>query len=170
MAFWTVKTHYKKSCSQHEYFTQSDGDGRIKVTDGFRYCEYRIETDDDKFPEFEFTYVPGGDGKKDSLDLNNVCDNNIVESEMIEMFDGGCWFEIDFEGIEDEEEEERLREKILEEGSYSIEDDGEWYLDETEVWVWGPLEIINEETKERRIIIADENGKIVDFKEDEHGY
>ena len=56
------------------------------------------------------------------------------------------------------------------EGSYSIEDDGEWYLDETEVWVWGPLEIINEETKERRIIIADENGKIVDFKEDEHGY
>ena len=62
--------------------------------------------------------------------------------------------------------EKLLREKIEEEGSYSIEDDGEWYLDETEVWVWGPLEVTNEETGETRIIIADEDGNVTDFKEE----
>ena len=167
MALWTLKTHYKKSCEQHEFFNQQDGNGRIKVISGFRSCEYSIETSDDNFPEFEFTRVPGGNDKKDSLDLNNLCVNNIETSELVEMFDGNCWLEIEIEGVEDEEEEDNLREKIAEEGSYSIEDDGEWYLDETEVWVWGPLEVTNEETGESRIIIADENGNVSDFKEEE---
>jgi hypothetical protein len=84
------------------------------------------------------------------------------------MFDGGCWGDIEIEGIEDEDEEDRLRVLIEEEGSYAIEDDGDgnWYLDETEVWVWGPLEVIDE-AGNSRIIIADENGNVTDFKEEE---
>jgi len=162
MAWFSVKTYYKKSCEQHEYFVQREGEGRIKVVDGFRFCEYKIETNDDKFPEFEFTFVPGGDGKKDSLDLNNLTGKNIEYSELVEMFDGGCWGGVEVEGIEDEDEVEELEEFISENGAYALEDEDEWYLDETEVWVWGPLEVTDEDGN-TRIIIADENGNITDF-------
>ena len=80
------------------------------------------------------------------------------------MFDGGCWGDIEIEGV-DEDEEERLRELINEEGSYALEDDGDWYLDETECWVWGPLEIEDEEGNVR-IICADEDGNLIDFEDD----
>lgn len=166
MALWTVKTHYKKSCEQHEYFVQRDGEGRIKVIDGYRRCEYSVETSDDNFPEFEFTEVPDGDGKRDSLDLNCLGGDNIISSELVEMFDGGCWGDVEIEGVEDEEEVERLEELINEEGSYALEDDGDWYLSDTEVWVWGPIEVTSEDGTSR-IIVADENGNVVDFKEEE---
>ena len=163
MAWYTVKTYYKKSCEQHEYFVQRDGEGKIKVIDGFRRCEYNVETNDDEFPNFEFTEVPGGDGKKDSLDLNSLGGDNIESSELVEMFDGGCWGDIEIEGVD--EDEERLRELINEEGSYAIEDDGDWYLEDTEVWVWGPLEVTDEDGN-TRIIIADEDGNVTDFVEE----
>ena len=70
--WWTVKTYHKKSCEQHEYFVQRDGPGRITVTDGFRWCEYNVETNDGEFPRFEFTNVPGGNSHKDSLDMNSL--------------------------------------------------------------------------------------------------
>jgi hypothetical protein len=166
MAIWTIRTHYKKSCEQHEHFVQRDGDGKILVKDGYRSCEYTIETSDDNFPEFEFAEVPGGDGKKDSIDLNSCCTGNIESSDLVEMFDGGCWGDIEIEGIDDEDEIERLEELINEEGSYALEDDGDWYLSDTEVWVWGPLEV-EDENGNVRIIVADENGNVVDFREDE---
>lgn len=164
MATWTIKTHYKKSCEQHEHYVQREGNGRILVTDGFRFCEYTIETSDDDFPQFEFIEVPGGDGKKDSLDLNSLYGDNIESCELVEMFDGGCWGDISFEGLTLEQEEE-LEEFISEEGAYALEDDGEWYLEDTEVYVWGPLSVTNDETGEERIIIADEDGNVVDFEE-----
>ena len=166
MATWTIKTYYKKSCEQHEHYVQREGNGRILVTDGFRFCEYTIETSDDNFPEFEFVEVPGGDGKRDSLDLNSLYGDNIESCELVEMFDGGCWGDTEIEGIDDEDEEERLREFISEEGAYALEDDGSWYLEDTEVYVWGPLVVTNDETGEERIICADEDGNVIDFKED----
>ena len=165
MAYWTVKTYHKKNVEQHEYFIQREGNGRIKVIDGFRWATFRIETEDDNFPEFEFTEVPGGNDAKDSLDLFSCSANNIVGSELIDMFDGGCWGDIEIEGL-DEEEEEKVREFIEEEGTWALEDDGEWYLDETECWVWGPIEVTNDETDEVRIIIADEDGNVSDYKDE----
>lgn len=165
MAFWTIKTYYKKSCEQHEHYVQREGNGRILVTDGFRFCEYTIETSDDNFPQFEFIEVPGGDGKRDSLDLNSLYGDNIESCELVEMFDGGCWGDTEIEGIDDEEEEERLRELISEEGAYALEDDGDWYLEDTEVYVWGPLVVTNDATGEERIICADEDGNVVDFED-----
>jgi hypothetical protein len=165
--WWTVRTHYKKSCEQHEYFVQREGDGRIKVTDGFRFCEYSVETNDGEFPKFEFTTVPGGDGKKDSLDMNSLYGDNIESSDLVEMFDGGCWGDTEITGIDDEEEVERLQEFVSENGSYALEDEGDWYLDETEVWVWGPLEVEDEDGNVR-IIIADEDGNVVDFVEEDN--
>jgi hypothetical protein len=165
MAIWTVKTYHKKNVEQHEYFIQRNGTGRIKITDGYRWATYTVETSDDNFPEFEFTEVPGGNGDRDSLDMNCVSGNNIEGSELIEMFDGGCWGDIEIEGL-DEEEEERIREFIEEEGAWALEDEGEWYLDETEVWVWGPLEVSNEDDSIKRIIIADADGNVTDFKDE----
>ena len=70
----------------------------------------------------------------------------------------------EFEGLT-LEEIEKLEEFLSENGAYALEDDGEWYLDETEVWVWGPLEVSDDEGN-TRIVIADENGNMIDFKED----
>jgi len=162
--WWTVRTYYKKSCEQHEYFVQREGEGRIKVIDGFRFCTYNVETNDGEFPKFEFTYVPGGDGAKDSLDMNSIGGANIESSELVEMFDGGCWGDNEFEGLEDDEVE-KLEEFLSENGSYALEDDGEWYLDETEVWVWGPLEVSDDDGN-TRIVCADENGNMIDFVEE----
>ena len=165
MAIWTIRTHYKKSCEQREFFYQREGDGKIISTDGFRRCEYTIETTDDEFPDIQFEEMPNGDGKKDSIDLNNLMGDNIDNVELVEMFDGGCWGDIEIEGL-DEDEEEKLREFIEEEGLYSLEDEGNWYLSDTEVWVWGPLELEDEDGNVR-VIIADNDGNIIDFVEEE---
>jgi hypothetical protein len=166
MASWTIRTHYKKSCEQIEYFYNRNIDGaKVIVRDGYRRAEFTIETTDDKFPDIQFTEVPGGDGKKDSVDLFSMYGDNIDSTELVEMFDGGCWGDTEVEGIEDEEEVERIKELISEEGSYALEDDGDgdWYLSDTECWVWGPLEIEDEEGNVR-IIIADENGNVSEFE------
>lgn len=162
--WWTVTTYYKKSCEQHEYFTHSDWAGPIKVVDGFRFCTYNVETNDGEFPQFDFTEVPGGDGKRDSLDMNCLYGNNIESSELVEMFDGGCWGDIEWPEDMDEEEQERLQEIIYENGSYALEDQEGWTLDETEVWVWGPLEVTDDQGNSR-IVIADDNGNMTDFIE-----
>jgi hypothetical protein len=169
MASWTIRTHYKKSCEQIEYFYNRNIDGaKVIVRDGYRRAEFTIETTDDKFPDIQFTEVPGGDGKKDSVDLFSMYGDNIDSTELVEMFDGGCWGDTEVEGIEDEEEVERIKELISEEGSYALEDDGDgdWYLSDTECWVWGPLEIEDEEGNVR-IIIADEDGNVIDFNNKE---
>jgi hypothetical protein len=164
MAWFTVKTHYKKSCEQHEHYVQREGDGRILVTDGFRFAEFQVETNDGKFPEFEFVTVPGGDGKKDSLDMYNLSGSNIESSELVEMFDGGCWGDTEFKGLTLEQEEE-LEEFINENGAYALEDEGDWYLEDTEVYIWGPIEVTDEDGNSR-IICADEDGNVVDFEEE----
>jgi hypothetical protein len=58
MAIWTIRTHYKKSCEQHEHFYNRKIDGaKIIVRDGFRRAEFTIETTDDNFPAIEFVEV-----------------------------------------------------------------------------------------------------------------
>jgi hypothetical protein len=166
MATWTVSTYYKKSCQEVEHWVRREGKGRLTTTNGFRYGEWTVETSDDNPPEFEFTEVPGGDGKTDSINMLDCEVNNIESVELNEMFDGGCWYDINFEDLTEEEEEE-LQEFIDENSIYDLEDreDG-WYNDETEWWIWGPIEIKNEDGKTIRIICADADGNVVDFKED----
>jgi hypothetical protein len=167
MAWYTVRTHYKKSCEQHEHFYHRNIDGaKIIVKDGYRSAEFQVETNDDKFPEFNFTNCPGGSADLDSVDLFSCFGNNVEQTELIEMFDGGCWGDIEIEGIADEDEVERLTDLINEDGSYALEEDGDgdWYLSDTECWVWGPLEVEDEEGNVR-IICADEDGNLIDFKE-----
>jgi hypothetical protein len=66
----------------------------------------------------------------------------------------------------DEEAEEELQEFIDENSIYDLED-RDWYQDETEWWIWGPIEILNESGERVRIISADDEGNLIDFKEEE---
>ena len=163
--WWKIKTYYKKSCEQHEYFSHDDYDGYLVVKDGFRFCEYNVETNDGEFPKFEFTTVPGGDGRRDSINMNDCYASNIETTELVEMFDGGCWGDIEYPDDMPEEEQERLSEFIEENGPWALEDEEGWSLSETEVWIWGPIEVTDEDGNER-IVIADEEGNMIDFKED----
>jgi hypothetical protein len=166
--YWTVKTYYKKNVEQHEYFYNRELKGaEIIVKDGYRFAEYTVETNDGNPPEFNFTQCPGGSDDPDSIDLNSCFGDNVESTELVELFDGGCWGDIEINGIHDEDEAERLEELVNEEGSWALEDDGDgnWYLSDTEVWAWGPFEITNDEGYSR-IIIADADGNAVDFKEE----
>ena len=167
MAIWTVKTHYKKNVQEVEHWRQNEGEGRLTVTNGFRWGEWTVETSDDNPPEFDFVEVPGGDGKRDSINMLDCSYKNIENVELVSMDDGGCWYDIDIEGL-DEEAEEELQEFIDENSVYDLEDREEdsWYNDETEWWIWGPIEILDESGERVRIICADADGNIVDFKEE----
>ena len=167
MAIWTVKTYYKKNVQEVEHWVQSKGEGRITVTNGFRWGEWTVETTDENPPEFEFTEVPDGNGAKDSINMLDCSVNNIENVELINMDDGGCWYDVDITGV-DEEAEQELEEFIDENSIYDLEDrDDPWYQDETEWWIWGPIEILNESGERVRIISADDEGNVVDFKEEE---
>ena len=164
MANWKVSPYYKKSCEEHEHYTK-DGLTIIRKT-GYRGASFYVETTDDNPPEFEFDYVPGGDGNKDSIDMYNCCYNNIENSELESMWDG-CWEDIEYPDDIDEEEQERLQELIEEEGIYEALEGTEGFSQsETQAWSWGPILIEDSEGNKVRMICADINGNVIDYKED----
>jgi hypothetical protein len=164
MANWKVSPYYKKSCEEHEQYTK-DGMTIVRQT-GYRGASFYVETSDDNPPEFEFDCVPGGDGKKDSIDMYNCEVNNIESAELESMWDG-CWEEVEYPEDMDEAERERLEELIEEEGDiYDVLENQEgWYQSETQAWIWGPILIEDANGKQVRIICADADGNIVDFTE-----
>ncbi len=165
MANWKVSPYYKKSCEEHEHYTK-DGMTIIRKT-GYRGASFYVETNDDNPPEFEFDFVPGGDGKKDSIDMYNAFGNNIENVELESMWDG-CWEDIEWPEDMDEEEQERLQELIEEEGDiYDVLENQEgWSQIETEAWIWGPILIENDAGETVRIIVADEDGNVTDYKDE----
>ena len=55
MSQYTIRTSQKKSCEQIEYFYNRKTKGKIVVRIGFRNAEFSLETNDDEFPDIEFT-------------------------------------------------------------------------------------------------------------------
>ena len=165
MAIWTVKTYHKKNVQEVETFEQIEGEGRVTVTNGFRWGEWEVTTTDDNLPEFEFDFVPGGDGRKDSIDMLNCSVNNIENVELLSMDDGGCWYDIEVEGFEEDSEEERIRGIVEEDGIWALEEEDNWQQGDTAWWIWGPIEICNEAGDTVRIICADADGKVVDYED-----
>ena len=159
---WTVSTYYKKSIEEVEHFTK-DGMEIIHRT-GWRSGSWTVYTNDGNPPEFEFDYVPGGDGKKDSIDINNCYGNNIEEVELVETFDG-CWDDIEWPNEIDEDEQSSIEEAMEDEGYYTALEENDWWQSDTEMWIWGPI-VIEGENNYRRIICADENGNVIDFNEE----
>lgn len=162
MAVWTVSPYYKKSIEEHEHFIK-DGMKIVHVT-GWRGGSWSVTTSDDNPPEFEFVEVPGGDGKRDSLDMNNCYDNNIEEVEFLETWDG-CYDDTEWPDDIDEDERATIEEQMEEDSYYTAFENNDWTHDDTEMYIWGPILI--EGNGIRKIIVADENGNVSDFKEDE---
>ena len=141
MANWKVSPYYKKSCEEHEHYTKDDM--TIIRKTGYRGASFYVETNDDNPPEFEFDFVPGGDGRQDSIDMYNCYGSNIENVELDSMDDG--WYgEADYPKEMSDEERQRLDELWDENGYDGWESDG-WYQSETEVWLEGPIEILNED-------------------------
>ena len=164
MANWKVSPYFKKSCEEHEIYIKDDLTIRRKT--GYRGASFYVETTDDNPPEFEFDFVPGGDGRKDSINMYDCPGSNIENVELESMWDG-CWEDIEFPEDMDEEEQERLQELFEEEGVYEVLEGNEgWSNYETEAWIWGPILIEDENGNQIRIIVADENGNVIDYKEE----
>lgn len=164
MTKWTLKNYHKKNIEEYQYFVKNEE--TIICKTNWRWGAWSIETSDNNPPHFEFTYLPGGDGNPDSIDMNNCIVNNIENVEMIETFDGG--WDLEYPNSMSQDEQDKLQERINEEGLFTVlEDEEGYYLSDTECWVWGPLEILDENDNRVLLIIADENGNIVDYKDDE---
>lgn len=164
MATWKVSPLYKKSCEEHEHYVK-DGLTIVRQT-GFRGASFIVETSDDNPPEFEFDYVPGGDGSKDSIDMYNCEVNNIESVELDSMWDG-CWEEIVYDDDLDEEERERLEALIESEGDvYDVLENQEgWSQNDGQAWIWGPIQIENDAGEVVRVICADADGNVIDYQE-----
>lgn len=159
---WTVSTYYKKSIEEHEHFVK-DGQEIIHKT-GWRGGSWIVYTNDGNPPEFEFTTVPGGNDAVDSIDINNCYSNNIEEVELDSTFDG-CWSDVEWSDDMDEDEQAEIEEAMEEDGYYEALESRDWTHNDTEMWIWGPI-LIEGENGYRRIICADEDGNVIDFKED----
>lgn len=159
---WTVSTYYKKSIEEHEEYTK-DGMTIIRKT-GWRGGTWTVYTNDGNPPVFDFTEVPGGDGKTDSISIYDAYSNNIEEVELNETWDG-CWEDIEWPDDIDEEEQERLEALIEEEGFYAIEEEG-WYQGDSATYIWGPI-LIEGDNDFRQIIQADEDGNVELVSEDD---
>jgi hypothetical protein len=162
-AWWYVRNLEKATCAQIDYYSHEDYVDRLIVQDGFRWCVYRVQTNDDMPPNFEFAVVPGGDGKKDSINLNDCCVNNIVASEVIELTEGGCFGQSQWPHDIDPDVMGDLMEFISENGYPALEFEKGWNLDETEVWVWGIIEISDIGGTVVKQIVADSEGDPIEF-------
>lgn len=159
---WTVSTYYKKSVEEHEHFVK-DGQEIVHKT-GWRSGSWTVYTNDGRPPEFEFCQVPGGDGKTDSIDMNNCYSNNIEEVELNETFDG-CWDDTVWPDDMDEDEQAAIEEVMEEEGYYDAFETNGWDHSDTECYIWGPI-LIEGDNNFRKIIVADENGVVTDFDDE----
>jgi hypothetical protein len=160
MTQWTVRNHHRFTAQETEFW--SKGKNQVLATVTWRSTTFTVETNDGKVPEFVFGKVPGGNDAIDSIDLNNQAGNNNIEScDLYESMDGD-------NGIEAVKMSarafEKLEESFYEDGIEAIENAGFSHND-TEFWMWGPIEIYDENEKLVTIIIADENGVVSEYKD-----
>lgn len=137
MATWTVKTAYKKSVEEHEIWTK-DGEEIRRVT-GFRWGSWTVTTSNDEPPNFELAATPGGSADLDSINMNDCFADNVEDVEL-DGLDDGWYGDVTYPDSMDDDERERLDE-LWEEDSYDGWESDGWYNSETEVWIWGPIEI-----------------------------
>jgi hypothetical protein len=124
---WKLSTIEKKSCTQIEFFKKGELTAQREI--GWRWCWARYNEKPD---------LSDYDPNKDQVELYALGDIDDMEQ------DDGCWEEWTWpEGV-DEEESERLEEIYNEEYDEGLEIEG-WVLDDTEYWVSGPLELVEEE-------------------------
>lgn len=137
MTTWTVTTTQKKSCEEHEIWYNSEKKWTIKRINGFRWATFTVETTDDNPPEDLDPENPEG------IEMYSYFSDNAENgAELVSMDDG--WYG-DWEWDPNMSDEDIAAvEEGWEEDSYSYMESNNWYNDETEAWLYGPLEITKE--------------------------
>ncbi len=131
MTIWRIRNYHKKNAVERQFWTK-DGVEIIR-DDGFRWGEWTCESEE-----------------RPDIDLANPDGYELMSTdydwEMQEMNDGS-WAEWHWPEDMPEEERERI-EAIWDEHWYEgMEEDG-WVNDDTENWIYGPIELMNVDTGE----------------------
>ena len=156
MKNWIIKTHHKKCILEREFWSNNEKD--IVKRTIWRSGSWKITTNDIQIPNWVFTNTPGGDEAKDSVDIYSY-PGNFDDAELIETWDGGI--EVEWPDDIDDKEKSRL-ESIIEEDIFELEEE-DWFHEDTEMWIWGPIEIQDENGKTVKIVCADKDGNMIDY-------
>ena len=156
MKNWIIKTHHKKCILERQFWSNNEKD--IVKRTIWRSGSWKITTNDSQIPNWVFTNTPGGDEAKDSVDIYSY-PGNFDDAELIETWDGGI--EVEWPDDIDDKEKSRL-ESIIEEDIFELEEE-DWFHEDTEMWIWGPIEIQDENGKTVKIVCADKDGNMIDY-------
>lgn len=131
MAVWKITNLHKKNAVERQFWTKNG----ITVTkdEGFRWGTWTCESDDR--PDIDLANPDGYDV---------LCTD--YDWEMEDMNDG-CWVEWTFPDDMDEEEQERIQALWDEDWYEGMESDG-WTNDDSEHWIYGPIQLTNIDTGE----------------------
>ena len=131
MAFWKVSTLQKKSCEEREIW--SKGNKSIIRINGFRWGTFTLETTDDNPPD-GIT-----EENKEGINIYDYTSSNF-KSIALDSMDDGWVGDCELSDNIDEDEQAELLEGMEDDYYEYLETNG-WVNDETEVWLFGPLEI-----------------------------
>ena len=131
MAFWKVSTLQKKSCEEREIW--SKGNKSIIRINGFRWGTFTLETTDDNPPD-GIT-----EENKEGINISDYTGSNF-KSIALDSMDDGWLGDCELSDNIDEDEQAELLEGMEDDYYEYLETNG-WVNDETEVWLFGPLEI-----------------------------
>lgn len=137
MTKFVVSTKYKKSVEEHEFW-EKDQD-TIIIVKGYRWGSWYVTSSDKNEPDFVRVHNPLGPESLLSIDMNNCCDNNIVDVDLISLDDVWC-NDIIYPDNFTETEREYMDELLDKDGSEGWEQEG-WIQTETECWIHGDLSI-----------------------------
>ena len=131
MAFWKVSTLQKKSCEEREIW--SKGNKSIIRINGFRWGTFTLETTDDNPPDVIT------EENKEGINIYDYTGSNF-KSIALDSMDDGWLGDCELSDNIDEDEQAELLEGMEDDYYEYLETNG-WVNDETEVWLFGPLEI-----------------------------
>lgn len=132
MAIWKISTREKKSCEEREFWTK-DGKTLVRIN-GFRWGTFTVETSDDEPPEGITEENPDG------VDMYGYFGDNAEDGAELDSMVDGWYGDWEFPDDMTEEEQQHILDGYDEDGYDFMESDG-WYNDETEAWLFGPLDI-----------------------------
>lgn len=133
MALWRISTVEKKSCEEREIWIK-DNQTIVRIN-GFRWGAFTVETTDNCAPEGITADNPDG------IDMYSYFSDNAENGAELDSMDDGWLGDWEFPDDMDEDEQQRIIDGYDENSYEFMENDG-WFNDETEAWLFGPLEIV----------------------------
>lgn len=126
MATWTLSTKEKKNCVEREFWKHPDYSSPIIRETGFRWGSFSCESEE-----------------RPDIDLDNPDGLHVYDTDYdfeLDVMQDGCWEDWTWPDDIPDEERERL-EAIWDEDSYEGWEGQGLINDDTEVVLYGPLEL-----------------------------